>query len=64
MEANRFPTIPKDLLDELEKRFPDRMPDTFNSDELLRRYGNVQVIRFLRVQFDSQNKTVLDRSHV
>lgn len=64
MEANRFPKIPKDLLEELERRFPDRMPDTFNSDELLRRYGNVQVVRLLRKQFDSQNTTVLDKTHV
>lgn len=64
MEAKTFPPIPRDLLDELERRFPDRMPDSTNTDELLRKQGNVQVVRFLRKQFDLQNTTVLDKKHV
>lgn len=64
MEAKRFPRIPQDLLEELERRFPDRIPDSTDTSELLRKQGNVQVIRFLRKQFDIQNTTVLDKHHV
>lgn len=59
-----FPIVPQALLEELERRFPDRMPDSLNTDELLRKQGNVQVVRFLRKQFDTQNQTVLDPKHV
>jgi hypothetical protein len=64
MEAKTFPRVPRDVLDELERRFPDRMPDSANTDELLRKQGNVQAVRFLRKQFGLQNTTVLNKKHV
>jgi hypothetical protein len=62
--SQKFPPVPQALLEELERRFPDRIPDSLCTDELLRKQGNVQVLRFLRKQFDIQNQTVLDPQHV
>lgn len=59
MSTSRFPSVPLNLLEELERRFPDRMPDGVNTDDLLRKQGNVQVIRFLRKQLEDQTKNVL-----
>lgn len=62
MPKNTFPPIPSALLLELEKRFPDRMPETAESVDSIRvMQGSVKVIRFLRTQFDAQNKTVLEK---
>jgi hypothetical protein len=59
MTHKRFPLIPLDLLEELERRFPDRMPDALDTNELLRRQGNIQVVRLLRMQYDQQDKSIL-----
>jgi hypothetical protein len=62
MKNNRFPPITKELLDELEKRFPDLMPDFNDSIETIRfKQGQVSVIRFLRTTFDSQNRNILEK---
>lgn len=61
MINKKFPNVPKDLLDELETRFPDQMPDLNMSDADIKiAQGKVAVIRFLRNQFDMQNKTILE----
>ena len=58
---NKFPTIPKALLDELEKRFPDVMPDITDDPEQIRiKQGQVSVVRFLRTQFHLQNQNILE----
>ncbi|CAB4150138.1 hypothetical protein UFOVP562_25 [uncultured Caudovirales phage] len=62
MDNLRFPLVDKELLTELEKRFPDRMPDTGTTiDQYLLRQGEVRVIRLLRHQFDLQNQNILEK---
>lgn len=61
MKNKKFPNIPKDLLDELERRYPDRMPDLSASQDAIKiSQGQISVIRFIRSQFDTQNKTILE----
>lgn len=61
MKNNRFPPISKELLEELETRFPDLMPDFSDSPEAIRfKQGQVSVIRFLRTTFDNQNRNILE----
>lgn len=55
-----FPSIPKELLEELEKRFPDKCPEQGETTDQIRvKMGQVSVIRFLRAAFEFQNTTVL-----
>lgn len=61
MKNNRFPPISKELLEELEKRFPDVMPDQSDSIDVIRfKQGQVSVIRFLRTTFDNQTRNILE----
>ena len=57
-----FPEIPKSLLDELEKRFPNRIPTEPKITEADFRMlqGQQQVIALLRHQFNLQNQTILE----
>jgi len=50
---NKFPHVPKDLLEALEWLFPDRVP----SPEVCPKeaYGAAKVTRYLRAQFNKQN---------
>lgn len=61
--TKRFPSIPEDLLKSLEEVYPDKLPDdtsiTLNEVNVLQ--GQQQVIRFLRTQFERQNKTILEK---
>lgn len=60
--AKRFPPISAELMNELEKRWPDTMPDpdvTPSLEALRFKQGELAVVRYLRRQFDLQNKTVL-----
>jgi hypothetical protein len=58
MNTKRFPIVSKELIDELEKRFPDRVPEPAVCPKVA--YGNVQVVRFLRSQFNLQQSNVLE----
>lgn len=61
MENLKFPPIPKELLELLETRFPDRAPDLGESLDSIRfKSGQVSVIRFLRYVFNLQNQTILE----
>lgn len=60
MKSKGFPPISKALLEELERRFPDRVPDLDKNLSLI--HGQVSVVRLLRNEFDKQNKTVLESS--
>lgn len=63
MKNNRFPLITKELLDELEARFPDLMPEPSDSFDTIRfKQGQVSVIRFLRTIFDNQNRNILENT--
>ena len=61
MDNSKFPLVTKELLDELEKRFPDRLPENPTThDQYLMRQGRVEVVRFLRHQFNLQNQNILE----
>ncbi|SCW77106.1 hypothetical protein SAMN02927900_04768 [Rhizobium mongolense subsp. loessense] len=57
----RFPHIPKDLIEALDKRFPERTPSLKTSFEEIRwKGGERAVVRFLLEQYDRQNETVIN----
>lgn len=60
---SKFPTIPKELLEWLEARYPDKAPTLTDLEAPQRvafKSGEVSVIRFLRHVFELQNQTVLE----
>jgi hypothetical protein len=57
-----FPAIPADLLEALEKAFPERSADLKWSDrQVWFKAGECEVVRFLRAKFTEQNETVIQR---
>ena len=55
-----FPVIPKDLLEALEKKFPDKCPSINMTDrEIWRNVGSVEVVRHLRFIYNEQNKNIM-----
>lgn len=65
MENFKFPIVSKELLEELEKRFPDRLPTTeITVEELRYLQGRQMVLNLLRHQFDLQNKSILESDNV
>jgi hypothetical protein len=61
MENNKFPNVTKELLEALEKRFPDRLPDSpLALEEYAQLIGRSDVVRFLRHQFNLQNQNILE----
>nr|WP_250808762.1 hypothetical protein [Neorhizobium tomejilense] len=57
-----FPPIPADLLQALDKMFPERTPSLKMSlDEIRWKGGERHVVRFLQDQFNRQNETVTNR---
>ena len=61
MSNNKFPTIPKELLEELELRFPDHLPmKAVPYEDYILRQGQITVIRLLRHQYDLQNQNILE----
>ena len=56
MSQEKFPFIPLPLLEDLERRFPERAPSKGETlEELMFRGGQVAVVRFLREQLNRQN---------
>lgn len=48
-ELANFPAVPLPLIDELEQRFPDRLPSSYTDDfSLGRLIGQQDIIRLLR----------------
>ena len=61
MDNSKFPLVSKDLLDELEKRFSDRMPSgPVALEDYLFLQGQATVVRLLRHQFNLQNQNILE----
>lgn len=61
MDNLKFPPVPKELIEMLELRFPDRAPDVDDDLNVIRfKSGQVSVIRFLRHQFNLQNQNILE----
>jgi hypothetical protein len=58
-----FPNIPEELLERLERMYPNTLPqDPMTTVADLRfLQGQQAVLRFLRHQFTAQNTTVLNR---
>lgn len=51
-----FPEVPTVLIDELEARFPDTLPEKpMDKAEYDFRVGQQSIVRFLRREFDKQN---------
>jgi len=62
---DNFPYVPKDLLEALEKLYPERTPEPEWSDrEIWMRVGERRVVRFLKRIFEQQNENVLRNTHV
>jgi hypothetical protein len=60
-QEEHFPRIPKDLLDALNERFPEKTPSLSMSIDEIRDYGGRRaVVRFLNEQFDRQNETIIN----
>ncbi len=56
----QFPHIPKDLIEALDKRFPEKTPSlTTSLDEIRWKGGERAVVRFLLEQYRRQNETVI-----
>lgn len=62
MDNFKFPPVSKELLAELERRFPDRVPDNPQEplDNIRYKQGQIALIRFLRTQFELQNRNILE----
>lgn len=61
MDNLRFPTISKELLEVLQKRFPDKSPEWDDPiDQVRFRSGQVSVVRLLQYHFDLQNQNILE----
>ena len=62
MDNLKFPNIPKELLEVLEKWYPDRSPELTDSvDSIRHQAGQVSVVRLLRHQFNLQNQNILEK---
>lgn len=58
-EPQHFPPISKQLLEALEKNFPDRAPELrFTDHEVWFKAGQAAVVRFLRAVFEEQTNPV------
>lgn len=59
--SSDLPPIPKDLLDALDSKFPERCPEVSWSDrEVWVRTGERLVIRYLKRVYEEQNRNILD----
>jgi hypothetical protein len=58
----KFPVVSKELITELEKLYPDKVPDFEVSPDRIRFIqGQIQVVRFLKAQFDLQSQNILEK---
>lgn len=62
MKTEVFPSIPEDLINALEKIYPNKLPDDphLTVDGVRFLQGQQQVIDFLRVTYERQNKNILE----
>ena len=59
----KFPYVSRELIEELERRFPERSPSKGeNMEVLLWRGGECSVVRFLREKYKQQSP--LEKIHV
>lgn len=56
-----FPYLSRELVEELERRFPDKLPPIDTPQrEIDCRIGNVEVVRFIRRKFEEQENNPLE----
>jgi hypothetical protein len=62
MATKDFPVVPKGLIEALEDRFKDTVPTNANTslDEFRLIQGRLEVVRFLRSQYEKQNRNILE----
>lgn len=61
MAKKDFPYVPKELIEALEGRFKDTIPDIPTPpEEFCRLQGEQRVVRFLRNQYEKQTKEILE----
>lgn len=53
------PYIDPKLLDKLKEAFPDKLPLSFDTEKVLMRMGNQEVIRFLEAKMKQQQENAL-----
>lgn len=59
---SKFPVVSKELITELEKLYPDKVPDfEVSLDRIRFIQGQIQVVRFLRAQYDLQSQNILEK---
>jgi hypothetical protein len=59
---SKFPVVSKELITELEKLYPDKVPDFEVSPDRIRFIqGQIQVVRFLRAKYDLQSQNILEK---
>lgn len=57
----RFPPIPQDVLQALQRQFPERSPQpTETHADLMVRAGEARVVRYLQRVYDEQNENILN----
>lgn len=62
MDDDTLPYIPKELLDFLNERFPERTPGLNDTvDQIRFESGQREVVRFLNKLFVDQNNNLLSR---
>ena len=62
MNDNKLPVIPAELLEALDKLFPEQSYSIgMNNEEYIFKGGQRSVIRFLQSKFEEQNSNILDR---
>lgn len=54
-----FPVITEELMEALEERFPDRMPECTTFPEICRLQGQVAVVRLLKSVRKEQSDNIL-----
>ena len=61
-EDDRFPEVNKVLLEELDRRFPDKCAEmSFTDREIWFYAGQRSVVRLLKEKFREQNETILTK---
>lgn len=62
MKSDDFPSIPEDLLEALEKIYPNKLPahPGITLSEVNYKQGQQQVIMFLRTTYERQNRNILE----
>ncbi len=62
---DQLPVIPKELLDALDQRFPERCPEPeWSEREIWMRVGERRVLRLLRRVYEQQQNNVLRDTNV